>query len=142
MDPLTITTTIMTLASFINELIEVGESIRRSIEKVNENRRQIRELTEDVVRVLYDLAKLTKGHEDTFRGPELLSALESLKAEMFYVHSKCCKISSVQLPGLRGVRSQFKAWRKRNNLEENIGHLKEHVSKCYSQFTGILCCSD
>jgi hypothetical protein len=34
MDPLTITTTIMTLASFINELIEVGESIRHSIEKV------------------------------------------------------------------------------------------------------------
>jgi hypothetical protein len=34
MDPLTITTTIMTLASFIKELIEVGESIRSSIEKV------------------------------------------------------------------------------------------------------------
>jgi hypothetical protein len=48
--------------------------------QVNENRRQIRELTEDVVCVLYDLAKLTKGHEDTFRGPELLSTLESLKA--------------------------------------------------------------
>jgi hypothetical protein len=35
---------------------------------------------EDVVRILYDLAKLTKGHKDTFCGPELLSALESLKA--------------------------------------------------------------
>ncbi|KAJ7736520.1 hypothetical protein B0H14DRAFT_501910 [Mycena olivaceomarginata] len=137
MDPLTITTTIMTLASFINELIEVGESICRSIEKVNENRRQIRELTEDVVRILYDLAKLTKGHEDTFCGPELLSALESLKVEMLYVHSKCCKLSSVQLPGLRGVRSQFKAWRKRDHLEEKIGCLKEHVSKCYSQFTAF-----
>jgi hypothetical protein len=34
MDPLTITTTIVTFASFINELIEVGESIRRSVEKV------------------------------------------------------------------------------------------------------------
>ncbi|KAJ7815476.1 hypothetical protein B0H14DRAFT_2603367 [Mycena olivaceomarginata] len=137
MDPLTITTTIVTFASFINELIEVGESIRSSIEKVNENRRQIRELTEDVVRVLYDLAKLTQGHEDTFRGPELLSALESLKAEMLYVHSKCRKLSSVQLPGLRGVRSQFKAWRKRDDLKEKIGRLKEHVSKCYCQFTAF-----
>ncbi|KAJ7796860.1 hypothetical protein B0H14DRAFT_3887356, partial [Mycena olivaceomarginata] len=137
MDPLTITTTIMTLASFINELIEVGESIRRSIEKVNENRRQIRELTDDVVHVLYELAKLTKGHEDTFCGPDLLSALESLKAEMLYVHSKCLKISAVQLPGLRGVRSQFKAWRKRDDLEAKIGRLKEHVSKCYSQFTAF-----
>jgi hypothetical protein len=48
--------------------------------QVNENRRQIRELMEDVVRVLYNLAKLTKDQENTFRGPELLSALESLKA--------------------------------------------------------------
>jgi hypothetical protein len=54
---------------------------------------------------------------------------------MLYVHSKCRKISSVQLPGLRGVRSQFKAWRKRDDLEEKIRRLKEHVSKCYSQFT-------
>jgi hypothetical protein len=47
--------------------------------QVNENRRQIRELTEDVVRILYDLAKLTEGHEDMFRGPELLTALEIVK---------------------------------------------------------------
>ncbi|KAJ7349059.1 hypothetical protein DFH08DRAFT_134664 [Mycena albidolilacea] len=127
MDPLTITTTIITLASFINELIEVGESIRCSIEKVNENRRQIRDLTDEVVQILYDLAKLTRGHEDTFRGPEFLSALENLKAELLYVHSKTRKLLPVQLPGLRGVRSQFKAWRKRDDLEGNIGRLKEHA---------------
>ena len=48
--------------------------------QVSENRRQIRELTEDVVRTLYDLANLTRGREDAFQGPELLSALENLKA--------------------------------------------------------------
>jgi hypothetical protein len=47
--------------------------------QVNENRRQIRDLTDEVVQILYDLAKLTRGHEDTFRGPEFLSALENLK---------------------------------------------------------------
>ncbi|KAJ7802894.1 hypothetical protein B0H14DRAFT_2613925 [Mycena olivaceomarginata] len=92
---------------------------------------------DDVVHVLYNLVKLTKGHEDTFHGPDLLSALESLKAEMLYVHSKCLKISAVQLPGLCGVRSHFKAWRKRDDLEAKIGCLKEHVSKCYSQFTAF-----
>ncbi|KAJ7348975.1 hypothetical protein DFH08DRAFT_1079383, partial [Mycena albidolilacea] len=137
MDPLTITTSIMTLASFISELIEVGENIRRSIEKVNENRRHIRDLTNEVVKILYDLAKLTRGHEDVFRGPELLSALENLKVEMLYVHSKCRKTSPTQLPGLRGVHSQFKAWRKRDDLEVKIGCLKEHVSKCFSQFTAF-----
>ncbi|KAF8127750.1 hypothetical protein K438DRAFT_2000618 [Mycena galopus ATCC 62051] len=80
MDPITATTTFITLATFIKDLIEVGESIRSSIEKVSENRRQIRELTEDVVRTLYELANLTRGHEETFQGPELLHALEILKA--------------------------------------------------------------
>ncbi|KAJ7837074.1 hypothetical protein B0H14DRAFT_3141597 [Mycena olivaceomarginata] len=127
----------MTLVSFINELIEVGESIRRSIEKVNENRQQIRDLTDEVVQILYDLAKLTRGHEDTFRGPEFLSVLENLKTELLYVHSKTRKLSPVQLPGLRGVRSRFKAWQKRDDLEGNIGCLKEHVSKCYSRFTAF-----
>ncbi|KAF8128303.1 hypothetical protein K438DRAFT_1993935 [Mycena galopus ATCC 62051] len=79
MDPITVTTTFITLATFIKDLIEVGESIHRSIEKVGENRRRIRELTADVVRTLYELANLTHGREDAFHGPDLLRALEILK---------------------------------------------------------------
>jgi hypothetical protein len=33
-DPITITTTIITLATFIKDLIDVGQNIKRSIEKV------------------------------------------------------------------------------------------------------------
>ncbi|KAF7357951.1 hypothetical protein MVEN_00841700 [Mycena venus] len=137
MDPITVTATFITLATFIKDLIEVGESIHRSIEKVGENRRQIRELTEEVVCTLYDLANLTRGREEMFQGSELLSALENLKAEMLHVHSKCLKITPMQLPGLRGIGSQLKAWRKRDDLEGKIGRLKERVNKCYRQFTAF-----
>jgi hypothetical protein len=47
--------------------------------QVNENRRQIRELTDEVVQILYNLADLTWGHEERFRRPKLLTALENLK---------------------------------------------------------------
>lgn len=47
--------------------------------QVRENHRQIGELTEDVVRTLHELAKLIRGREDVFQGPELLTALENLK---------------------------------------------------------------
>ncbi|KAK6972110.1 Tetratricopeptide repeat family [Favolaschia claudopus] len=137
LDPLTVTTTIITLATFIKDLIELGEGIRSSIEKVSENRRQIRELAQDIVRTLYDLASLTCGKEDAFRGSELLDALENLKAEMLHVHSKCLKISPVQLPGLWGVKSQLKAWRKRDDLEKKITRLRERVNKCFLQFTAF-----
>ncbi|KAK7001286.1 Tetratricopeptide repeat family, partial [Favolaschia claudopus] len=135
MDPLSVTTAVITLATFIKDLIELGEGIRRSIEKVGENRRQIREFSQDIVRTLYALASLTRGKEDVFRGPELLAALEDLRAEMLHVHSKCVKISPVQLPGLRGLKSQLKAWRKRDEVEKKIASLRERVNKCFSEFT-------
>ncbi|KAJ7793641.1 hypothetical protein B0H13DRAFT_2513711 [Mycena leptocephala] len=134
MDPITITTTLITFSSFIKDLIEIGQSIQSSIEKVGENRRRIRELTKDVLRTLADLANLTRGQEDTFQVPVLLSALGTLKVEMLHVLSTCYKISPVQRPGFRGVGSQIKVWMKRDDLERKIGHLKEHVNKCYLQF--------
>jgi hypothetical protein len=36
LDPITFTTTLLTLGNFIQELIEVGQSIKRSIEKVRD----------------------------------------------------------------------------------------------------------
>ncbi|KAJ7855399.1 hypothetical protein B0H13DRAFT_2577891 [Mycena leptocephala] len=137
MDPITITTTLITFSSFIKDLIEIGQSIQSSIEKVGENRRRIRELTKDVLCTLANLANLTRGQEDTFQAPALLSALGNLKAEMLHVLSTCYKISPVQRPGFRGVGSQIKAWMKRDDLEKKIGHLKEHVNKCYLQFTAF-----
>ncbi|KAK7006011.1 Tetratricopeptide repeat family [Favolaschia claudopus] len=137
LDPLTVTATLITLGTFIKDLIELGEDIHSSIKKNSENRRQIRDLTQDILRTLYALASLTRGKEGVFRGPQLLAALESLKAEMLYVHSKCLKISPIRLPGLRGIPSHLKAWRNRDGLEKQIARLKEHVQKCLSQFTAF-----
>ncbi|KAK6972101.1 hypothetical protein R3P38DRAFT_3136845 [Favolaschia claudopus] len=135
MDPISIAATVITLGTFIKDLIELGEGIRSSIEKVGENRRQIRELSQDIVRRLYDLAHLTHDKEDAFHGPELLGALEILKAEMLHVHSKCLKISPLPPSGFRRVGSQFNAWRKRDDLEKKITNLRERVNSCFVQFT-------
>ncbi|KAK7018864.1 hypothetical protein R3P38DRAFT_3199982 [Favolaschia claudopus] len=135
MDPVTLTTTILALGTFAKDLVDLGEAIRSSVEQVRRNRRHIRELTQDILRTLYQLASLTHNKEDTFREPELLRALESLKAEMLYIHSRCLKLSPVQLSGLRGIPSHLKAWRKRDDLEKKIARLRENVNKCFLQFT-------
>ncbi|KAJ6508545.1 hypothetical protein C8R45DRAFT_922268 [Mycena sanguinolenta] len=127
MDPITATTTIITLATFIKDLIEVGQSIQRSIEMVSENRRRIRDLTNDILRALVEIANLTRGKEDAFQAPALLSALGNLK-----------EISPAERPGFRGFRSQIKAWMKREDIEAEIRHLREHVNKCYMQFTRLI----
>ncbi|KAK6972103.1 hypothetical protein R3P38DRAFT_634710 [Favolaschia claudopus] len=56
---------------------------------------------------------------------------------MLHVHSKCVKISPVQLPGLRGLKSQLKAWRKRDDVGKEIASLRERVNKCFSEFTAF-----
>ncbi|KAJ6499861.1 hypothetical protein DFH09DRAFT_1375914 [Mycena vulgaris] len=138
MDPITATTTIITLATFIKDLIDVGQSIKSSIDKVSENRRQIRDLTDDILRVLAEMAELSRQQAGQSQAPALLSALGDLKADMLYVLAACRKISPAQpSPGFRGFRSQIKVWMKRDDIEAKIRRLKEHVNKCYLEFTAF-----
>ncbi|KAJ7485506.1 hypothetical protein FB451DRAFT_58770 [Mycena latifolia] len=134
-DPISVTATIITLATFIKDLIEVGQSIQRSIEKVGENRRRIRDLTNDILRTLADLANLTRGHEETFQAPALLTSLGNLKGHMLRVLEGCHQISPKRSPGFRGVKSQIKLWWNRDDIEAEIRRLKELANDCYVQFT-------
>ncbi|KAJ6467233.1 hypothetical protein DFH09DRAFT_1381473 [Mycena vulgaris] len=138
MDPITAATTIITLATFIKDLIDVGQSIKSSIDKVSENRRQIRDLTDDILRVLAEMGELSRQQAGQSQAPALLSALGDLKADMLYVLAACRKISPAQpSPGFRGFRSQIKVWMKRDDIEAKIRRLKERVNKCYLEFTAF-----
>ncbi|KAJ7162179.1 hypothetical protein C8R46DRAFT_1103764 [Mycena filopes] len=132
---------ILTLATFVKDLIELSLKIHHSIEKVKENRRKIRELTNDVTSILKNLASLIRGREVAFQVPELLSALADLKAELVHVFETCTKISPVEPPAgilrLRRVHVQIKTWVKRDDLESKIALLKEHMNKCFLLFTAF-----
>nr|GAT44953.1 tetratricopeptide repeat family [Mycena chlorophos] len=138
MDPITAATTLITFVSFMQELIQLGQSIADSIEKVSENRRQIRELANDILRMLSDLADLTRGREEEVQTPALLAALGNLKAEMLHALDVCRHIAPVeQKSRLRELKSQFKGWRKRDKVEAEIRRLKENVSKCLLTFSAF-----
>ncbi|KAJ7226293.1 hypothetical protein C8J57DRAFT_1535280 [Mycena rebaudengoi] len=135
-DPITITTTIITLATFIKDLIDVGQNIKRSIEKVGENRRRIREVVDDTLGTLAQLANLSRGREDNFQVQELLDALGNLKADMLHVLSIAQKFSAPEpRSGFRGLQSQIKGWLEREDVEAQVKRLNKHVKKCYMQFT-------
>ncbi|KAJ7236916.1 hypothetical protein C8J57DRAFT_128916 [Mycena rebaudengoi] len=140
-DPITVTTTIITLATFITDLIDLGQNIKRSIEKVGENRRRIRDLTNDIFCALANLANLSRGREDSFQAPELLDALANLKADMLHVLSTSEMLSLSGSPphrrGFRALQSQIKFWLIRDDIESEIKRLKQQVNKCYIQFTAF-----
>ncbi|KAF7315957.1 Tetratricopeptide repeat family [Mycena indigotica] len=135
MDPVTATTSLITLVSFIKELVELGHGIATSIEKVNENRRQIRNLVNDILHTLTELAKLIREREEHFQTPALLAAIGNLKADMIHALEICRRISPVERKsGLRGIKTQLKGWIKRDEIEGEIQRLKEHVNKCFLMF--------
>ncbi|KAJ7282551.1 hypothetical protein C8J57DRAFT_46761 [Mycena rebaudengoi] len=137
-DPITIATTIITLATFIKDLIDIGQNIKRSIEKVGENRRRVREFTEEILRMLSNLGTLCGDGETVFQKPELLFALGELKADMIHVLSIITKFSSAERrQGLRAFPALIKVWLKRDDIELEIKRLKEHVNKCCTQFTTL-----
>ncbi|KAJ7142782.1 hypothetical protein C8R44DRAFT_846614, partial [Mycena epipterygia] len=137
-DPITVTTTLITLATFIKDLIDLGQSIKSSIEKVGENRRRIRDLADDILRTLGHIADLSRGHGNSFQAPELLTALGNLKADMLYVYSVASRtLPAARTRGLRGFGTQFKAWMKRDDIEGEIRRLREHSNNCYLQFTAF-----
>ncbi|KAJ7466990.1 hypothetical protein FB451DRAFT_403148 [Mycena latifolia] len=135
MDPITATTTVITLATFIKDLIDVGQSIKRSIEKVGNNRRRTRELINDILRVLADLANLTRGDEYTFQVPALLTALGNLQGHLLRVLEGCRRMCPSK-PG-SGFRrlNQMKGWWNRDDIEAELRRLKERVNDCYVEFT-------
>ncbi|KAJ7920674.1 hypothetical protein B0H13DRAFT_1986677, partial [Mycena leptocephala] len=135
MDPITATTTLITLATFTTDLIKLGQDLMASIEKVSDNRRRLRDLTNEVLRTLADLANLTRGHDGTFGTPALLTALGNVKGHMLHIREECQRISSSECgPTFRRARNRIKLWWNRDEIEAEIRRLKERVNDCYIQF--------
>jgi hypothetical protein len=86
---------------------------------------------------LEDLRELYFAHEQEFHeSQELSKAVSRLRDEMLLIANSCSKM----LPVGEGSRfavmqAKFKAYRMRDDIEEEIVHLKEQVNLCYAKFT-------
>lgn len=108
-----------------------------------------------------DIQELYTAHEEDFkRSQELSRAMQRLRDEMLVTYDGCRKLLPVEDGGrFAHMKAQFKAYRKRDDIEDEIIHLKDHVNKCYAKFTvrgciyhtlyvshhrttGILCCTN
>ncbi|KAF7357971.1 Tetratricopeptide repeat family [Mycena venus] len=143
MDPISATTTLITLATFLKDLLDLGQNIRRSVEKVKANRRLVLALADDIFCTLVELRELTVGRETDFMAPHLVRALEDLKSCMLHALSHVEDLAPVaRRHGLRGLGSHLKIWLRRHDTELAIQNLKDHVNKCFIQFTVSLLLDD
>ncbi|KAF9531794.1 hypothetical protein CPB83DRAFT_848749 [Crepidotus variabilis] len=118
MDPISITCAVITLATAVKDLVELGIKLKASCAKVANNQVKLERLCVHIIADLERLEQLYKRNRETLDG-----ALE-------------LEGSVIELPkkGLKNIGSSFKAWWKADELEAEVSTLKEHVVICHSRF--------
>ncbi|KAJ7337389.1 hypothetical protein DFH08DRAFT_1014352 [Mycena albidolilacea] len=124
MDPILAT---ITLAAFVNDLVELGWKIKHSIDQVGKNKVQLSSLRDEVTETLNGLVKLTQRFDNAELSLELWTALEDLKSHLERIHNKSAKASQ--------HTSWFKSWWNRQKIDQDIKRLIEFKKDCYEQFT-------
>ncbi|KAF8961142.1 hypothetical protein BDZ97DRAFT_1225851 [Flammula alnicola] len=135
-DPLSVTLSVITLATALKDIIELGQKIKDSFAKVSQNLRNVQELAGEIVGTLQQLWEFCDRHYAVLNASdEMKAALRKLRKDMDSVYASCCKLippSSEKLVGR--VKIAFYSFKNRNRVEELITKLRNHVNKCREQF--------
>ncbi|KAJ7638016.1 ankyrin repeat-containing domain protein [Mycena polygramma] len=124
MDGLSIATAVVTFG-------ELAKSIKESIEKVGENKKNLADLQRQVEDTVQELEKLAQGHGSNVLTRELLTALNNLTAQLKTVNTNCQALARTQATGLPGF---VKSWFKREKIEAEIKQMKDNRKDCCAQF--------
>ncbi|KAJ7855142.1 ankyrin repeat-containing domain protein [Mycena olivaceomarginata] len=117
---------VITITTFVKDLIELGSNIKDSIDRVGENKEELSKLRDEVTGTLDGLTTLTQGFNNAQPSLELLTALEDLKNHLESIHSKCQRASQHS--------SWFKSWWNRNKIDREIKRLHDLKKDCHEQF--------
>ncbi|KAJ7676050.1 hypothetical protein DFH06DRAFT_1171351 [Mycena polygramma] len=103
--------------------------IKASIDKVGENKKNLGDLQRQVEDTVQELERLAKGHPDQVPTGELKEALGSLMGQLNGINTNCQALTQS-----KGIPASVKAWFKRDEIEAEIGKLKENRTNCVTQF--------
>lgn len=94
-------------------------------------------MSADIVSTLLDLQELYSAHEDDFRNSqELARAMQRLRDDMAVIQEGCRRMVPVEEDGgIARLKAHIKAYRIRDDFEEELARLKEQVNICYAKFT-------
>jgi len=115
----------------------LSRQIKSSIDKPGKNQKRLQSLTDEIINGLVDLQSSYQSCQDVLDGSEeLLIALEGLRTEMHELLERCLHTSGANDSGGRiaVAKAKFKAWKRRNDIENDIVHLKERVQACHVRF--------
>ncbi|KAG6827656.1 hypothetical protein H0H92_010879 [Tricholoma furcatifolium] len=125
-----------TLATCLKDILHFAQELKRSVEKIPQNRRKARKLSDELVSGLVDIEKFYGARGSTLDGnTELEKALAELLKQVKAVQTRCVQLLGSQERGWRKIGSAFKAWKECDKIEQEIADLKDSVHGCYRKLT-------
>ncbi|KAG6861276.1 hypothetical protein C0995_002084 [Termitomyces sp. Mi166 len=125
------------LANCLKDLIRFAQELKLSVDKIPQDRRNARKLSEDLITGLIDIDIFYGARSHVIEAtPELEQALLDLLNQTKVVQAKCAQfLSTTQQKGWRKIGAAMKAWRECDQVEQELGELKDLVHQCYRKFT-------
>ncbi|KAF8967350.1 hypothetical protein BDZ97DRAFT_1916947 [Flammula alnicola] len=139
-DPLSVTLAVITLATALKDIIELGQKIKESFAQVSKNLQNGKRLAFEMLDTLYKLQKFCDEHYAVLNAStEMKIALQKLAENMKSVYMDCCKLIP-PLPEKRIARFKitFNMWKNGDKVEGLITELKNHINGCHTQFMATL----
>ncbi|KAG6841466.1 hypothetical protein C0991_010891 [Blastosporella zonata] len=126
-----------TLANCLKNIISLAQDLKRTVDKIPQNRRNARKLSDELVQGLLDIENFYKARESMLEGtPELEDALANLLKQTQAVQERCVQLFTQHTKtGWRKIGAAMKAWRDCDQVEQEISELKDLVHECYRKFT-------
>ncbi|KAF8965715.1 hypothetical protein BDZ97DRAFT_753404 [Flammula alnicola] len=135
-DPLSLALAVITLATALKDLHEVGVKIYELFAKGLQNLRNAQQLMNNMLKTLRALNTFCNDHyENLDRSSSMKAALGDLAEEMLSVYTKCSRLIPPSSEKMMGkIKIAVYSFKNRNKVEELIAELKNHVNECYIQF--------
>ncbi|KAJ7596414.1 hypothetical protein C8J56DRAFT_917375 [Mycena floridula] len=127
----------MEVASGLKDVFMLGMEIKKSFEKMRANKKRVARLLHDIAQDLDELEAVNQGCSFKNSG-ELIRALNRVKSEMLSVHELCQKLMptpSDKTSMLSLNKAKFKAWYKRDDIEDELAQLRDRIRDCLAKFT-------
>ncbi|KAG6812391.1 hypothetical protein H0H92_003072 [Tricholoma furcatifolium] len=128
-----------TLATCLDDIVSLIQKLKRTVDKIPQNRRNARKLSDELLAGALDIENYHNAHKASLQGsPELLEELSKFLQKLNAVHARCIQLfTPSRQKGLWKLGSTFKAWMECDKVEEEIAELKDMVHSYYRRLTGL-----
>ncbi|KAF5319682.1 hypothetical protein D9619_008411 [Psilocybe cf. subviscida] len=134
MDPFSATLAVVSLATAVKDMVELGQKIHESFAKVSKNLRKAQRVANDIKEMVEKIKVFYDNHTD------ILNNMESFRVALLGLLDKFRSFETSILPllpktGQRRLGIFIRGWLNNNKIQENISDLQSDIVEVILKYT-------